>query len=97
MSYFYGLYQSPSESPRFLSARPAGDGADSLADAQESESRVTIHEGVCCITGEVTDSSSGSEENMDRTSQKCEEYERCSHEELVPQCQHSEMFRRIWR
>ena len=67
----------------------------SRADAQGSEPRVTKHKGVCGLTGEVTDSSSGPEENTDRTSQKCEEYERCSHEGLVPVCQYSEMFRQI--
>ena len=42
------------------------------------------------VTGESTDSSSGPTENSDRTSQKCEEYERRSHEGLVPVCQYSE-------
>ena len=49
------------------------------------------------VTGKGTDSAAGPTENSDRASQKCEEYERRSHEGLVPVCQYSEMFRRIRR
>ena len=51
-----------------------------------------IREGLRCFMGEATDSSFGPEENTDRTSQKCEAYERCSHEGRAPVCQYSEMF-----